>query len=175
MRFISFAGISRSNVEGGEDHPPDCYVRPGEYLHHLYVWTASSNVIVPALMECLDGCRAAMATKTRCGTCSCTSAQYDILVDRKPQNIGASRRRGLAGRSASRRYGHGIAPAPPSTSCRSSRTLNDTGLNISLLFDLILRTIYNAGRVDGQRPRQFGAIAVCGARTGAAGDDASRD
>ncbi len=34
------------------DHAADCYVRPGQYLHHLYV-DGVKYVIVPALLQCL--------------------------------------------------------------------------------------------------------------------------
>src|SRR5580692_6416813 len=36
-----------------EDHPPDCFVRDGEYLHHLYI-DGVKYVIVPALLQCLE-------------------------------------------------------------------------------------------------------------------------
>src|SRR5882724_11570947 len=34
------------------DHTPDCYVRPGQYLHHLYM-DGVKYVVAPALAECL--------------------------------------------------------------------------------------------------------------------------
>ena len=34
------------------DHTPDCYVRPGEYLHHMYI-DGVKYVVAPAVMDCL--------------------------------------------------------------------------------------------------------------------------
>ena len=34
------------------DHTPDCYVRPGEYLHHLYI-DGVKYVVAPAVLDCL--------------------------------------------------------------------------------------------------------------------------
>ena len=35
-----------------QDHPADCYVRPGEYLHHMYR-NAVKYVVAPALYAAL--------------------------------------------------------------------------------------------------------------------------
>src|SRR5438876_2331462 len=51
MRFI-IASEFFEQMKEQEYHLPDCYVRPGEYLHHLYV-DGVKYVIVPALLECI--------------------------------------------------------------------------------------------------------------------------
>src|SRR5580765_6190512 len=51
MRFI-LSPEYHQQMLAVQDHTPDCFVRPGEYLHHLYV-DGVKYVIVPALMECL--------------------------------------------------------------------------------------------------------------------------
>ncbi|HEY3788016.1 MAG TPA: ATP-binding protein, partial [Urbifossiella sp.] len=33
-------------------HTPDCYVRPGEYLHHMYI-DGVKYTIAPAVVDCL--------------------------------------------------------------------------------------------------------------------------
>ena len=34
-------------------HTPDCYVRAGEYLHHMYI-EGVKYIIAPAVLDCLD-------------------------------------------------------------------------------------------------------------------------
>jgi hypothetical protein len=51
MRFI-LSPEYHQQMRQITDHTPDCYVRPGEYLHHLYV-DGVKYVIVPALLECV--------------------------------------------------------------------------------------------------------------------------
>ena len=50
-------------------HSPDCYVRPGEYLHHMYI-DGVKYVVAPAVLACLakaeaagDKVRVSVATK----------------------------------------------------------------------------------------------------------------
>ncbi|MCX7700556.1 MAG: ATP-binding protein [Gemmataceae bacterium] len=127
------------------DHPADCYVRPGEYLHHLYV-EGVKYVIVPALLECLseaekrrdeDALRHLNLHRVQLEALTAEALQNGglegvvLLGDPPPEDDGT------AGTTAS-----GYAPQIP-------RSLKDTGLNITFLFDLILRTIYNAGRITG--------------------------
>src|SRR3954462_10307636 len=52
MRFI-IANEFYQQMVATSDHTPDCYVRPGEYLHHLYV-DGVKYVIAPALLECME-------------------------------------------------------------------------------------------------------------------------
>src|SRR5688572_25568120 len=35
------------------DHTPDCYVRPGEYLHHVYL-DGVKYVVAQAVRQCLE-------------------------------------------------------------------------------------------------------------------------
>jgi hypothetical protein len=144
MRFI-LSPEYHQQMLAVNDHTLDCYVRPGEYLHHLYV-DGVKYVIVPALTECLEQAeRAGDATALR--HLRLHKEQLDILTneamanggldgvvllgDAPPEDDGAGPPRAT-----------GYVPRPP-------RTLSDTGLNISFLFDLILRAIYSAGRIAG--------------------------
>jgi hypothetical protein len=52
MRFI-LSPEYHQQMLAVNDHTLDCYVRPGEYLHHLYV-DGVKYVIAPALEECLE-------------------------------------------------------------------------------------------------------------------------
>ena len=51
MRFI-IANEFYQQMLQTPDHTPDCYVRPGEYLHHLYL-DGVKYVIAPAVIDCL--------------------------------------------------------------------------------------------------------------------------
>jgi hypothetical protein len=127
------------------DHPSDCYVRPGEYLHHLYV-DGVKYVIVPALLECLrqaeerqdaDALRHLSLHRSQLETLTAEAMANGgldgvvLLGDPPPEDDGTS------GNSPS-----GYYPQMP-------RSVKDTGLNISFLFDLILRTVYSVGRITG--------------------------
>lgn len=143
MRFILSPEYHQQMVRL-KDHTPDCYVRPGEYLHHLYV-DGVKYVIVPALVECL-----AEAEKRKDEDAlrhlNLHKAHYEILVreaqaqggldgvvllgDPPPEDDGGT------ARSA------GFIPQQP-------KSVNDTGLNVTFLFDLVLRAVYHRGRVTG--------------------------
>jgi hypothetical protein len=51
MRFI-IANEFYQQMLQVTDHTPDCYVRPGEYLHHMYL-DGVKYVIAPAVIDCL--------------------------------------------------------------------------------------------------------------------------
>src|SRR4051812_35385974 len=144
MRFL-IAPEFYEEMRQRSDHTADCYVRPGEYLHHLYV-DGVKYVIAPAMLECLaQACEVRDEDAIR--HLELHKAQYDVLLveamqaggidgvvllgDPPPEDDGSGGTRAT-----------GYAPQQP-------RTLSDTGLNITFLFDLILRVIYNAGRITG--------------------------
>ena len=52
MRFIIAEEFYEQLLQE-EYHNPDCYVRPGEYLHHMYI-EGVKYVVVPALVKCLE-------------------------------------------------------------------------------------------------------------------------
>src|SRR5690242_17000627 len=52
MRFL-LTTEHYQEMRSRADHTPDCYVRPGQYLHHLYL-DGVKYVVAPALAECLD-------------------------------------------------------------------------------------------------------------------------
>ena len=51
MRFI-IANEFYQQMTQIPDHTPDCYVRPGEYLHHMYI-DGVKYTIAPAVLDCL--------------------------------------------------------------------------------------------------------------------------
>src|SRR5262245_58172234 len=114
------------------DHSPDCYVRPGQYLHHLYV-EGVKYVIVPALLECLaeaektqdqDAMRHLALHKAQLDVLLAEAAEMGglegvvLLGDPPPDDEGAGPPRTT-----------GFVPTQP-------RSINDTGLSVTFLFDL---------------------------------------
>lgn len=144
MRFILSPEYHERMLQIAE-HTPDCYVRGESYLHHMYV-DGVKYVVVPALLECLreaerrqdeDALRHLRLHKS----------QYDALHDE------ASRTDSLDGVVL-------LGDAPPDANgdvpARSTgfvppvvRNVDDTGLPISFLFDLVLRAIHHRGRASG--------------------------
>src|SRR5262245_26312636 len=56
MRFL-IAPEYYQEMRQRADHTPDCFVRPGEYLHHLYV-DGIKYVVASALQQCLQEAQA---------------------------------------------------------------------------------------------------------------------
>jgi hypothetical protein len=144
MRFI-LAPEYHQQMLAQPHHTPDCYVRPGEYLHHLYV-EGVKYVIAPALLECLaEAQQRGDAEAIR--HLSMHKYHFDALVE-------DARRRGtldgavlLGDPPPDDDEGDpvkvsGYAPQQP-------RTPEETGLSMPFLYECVLRCIYNRGRVTG--------------------------
>src|SRR5262249_27268239 len=52
MRFIIADEFYQQMIQTPY-HTPDCYVRPGQYLHHMYI-DGVKYVIAPAVIDCLE-------------------------------------------------------------------------------------------------------------------------
>jgi predicted ATPase with chaperone activity len=144
MRFL-IDEKSYQEMVSRSDHPDDCYVRPGEYLHHMYL-DGIRFVIARAVVE---GLKAAEEKKDREATLHLAlhKKQLDALLaqQKKSGNLGRNRMIGdplpKPDISSAETSHIDLPPAP--------RTLADTGLSRSFIFELILRTIYNLGRPTG--------------------------
>src|SRR3954462_1022504 len=55
MRFL-ISPTYHAEMQRRADHSPDCFVRPGEYLHHLYI-DGVKYVVAQALSDCLAEAR----------------------------------------------------------------------------------------------------------------------
>ncbi len=171
-------------MQGRSDHTPDCFVRPGQYLHHMYV-EGVKYVVAPALLECLkqaetDGDAEALQ-HLRLHT-----KQYQSLLAQAEAN---------GPRDAIRRLG----PPPPTEEEGQAKQSNsfvppepqslaDIGLSVTLLQETVLRALYNGGRMTGSEiavamklpyaivgdllppMRKQGLIDMVGQRPGALGD-----
>ncbi len=130
---------------------PDCYVRPGEYLHHLYV-EGVKYVVIDALTECLEKARAAgdedalrhlelhhSHLEALGGDAAINSARAegaDLIGDPPPPLDDDPEDEESVSKSS------GYAPISP-------KLISETGLSVSFLFDMILRAIFNRGRLTG--------------------------
>lgn len=144
MRFI-LSPEYHQQMQQVIDHPADCYVRGDAYLHHLYV-DGVKYVVVPALLECLreaerrqdeDALRHLRLHKAQYDALHEEASQTGsldgvvLLGDAPPQDEGAGPVRGV-----------GFVPPSP-------RSVDDTGLSVTFLFDLVLRAMYQRGRASG--------------------------
>jgi hypothetical protein len=127
-------------------HTPDCYVRPGEYLHHMYI-DGVKYVVAPAV---LDGLAVAeskgdleaiahlklhklhyeslLADAERTGT---LTEEVTLLGDAPPTDE------------------EGLPTSNNSYTPRIPTRWEDLGLDLPFLFDMTLRTIYTRGHVTG--------------------------
>ncbi|MDB5314132.1 MAG: family ATPase [Gemmataceae bacterium] len=126
-------------------HTPDCYVRPGEYLHHMYI-DGVKYVIAPAV---LDGLAQAEERNDQeaIDHLRLHKIHYDALLA-DAQRIGDLEGVTLIGdppptdeESAPAVASH-YAPRVPGR-------WEDLGLDLPFIFDLTLRTIYARGQSTG--------------------------
>jgi predicted ATPase with chaperone activity len=160
MRFI-IAPEFYDQMKELEYHTPDCFVRPGEYLHHMYI-DGVKYVVVAALEECLrqaeerNDAEAVRHLRLH-------KSHFDKLYEE------AAAAGDLAGVTLLGDPPPDIEEAIPKITNayqpRSPSKWEDLGLSQSFLFDLILRTIYNRGQLTGGELANdlrvpFNAIAV---------------
>lgn len=149
MRFL-IAPVFYEELKARTDHTPDCYVRPGEYLHHLYV-EGVKYVVSRAMTECLAEARAKNDVEAL-RHLVLHQAQYESLGGENAEAEGRAMGMELLGdppppldgspENSQITRGSGYVPQSP-------KLIIETGLNVSLLFDLILRIIFNRSRLTG--------------------------
>ncbi len=127
-----------------EYHPADCYVRPGEYLHHMYI-DGVKYVVAPAVLECLEQAEAA-GDQVAADHLRLHKVHYEMLL------ADASRYGSLEGVT--------LLGDPPPTEDESSppsgnafqprlpSSWEETGLDLPFLFESVLRTIFSRGRMS---------------------------
>ncbi|MFO0799758.1 MAG: ATP-binding protein [Gemmataceae bacterium] len=126
-------------------HTPDCYVRPGEYLHHMYI-DGVKYVIAPAV---LDGLAQAEARNDAEAVAHLRlhKLHYDALL------ADAQRHGDLEGVTLIGDPPPTDEEAVPVTAAhyapRVPTRWEDLGLDLSFLFDLTLRTIFARGQLTG--------------------------
>jgi predicted ATPase with chaperone activity len=146
MRFI-IANEFYEQMLQLPSHTPDCYVRPGEYLHHIYI-DGVKYAVAPAVLDCLAQAEA-KNDKEAIEHLRLHKLHYDQLL------------------SDAQRYGslEGVTLLgdPPPTEEESAQSVlpgnqfsprvpakwEDLGLPSSFIFDMILRAIFTRGQLTG--------------------------
>lgn len=145
MRFI-IANEFYQQMIATPGHTPDCYVRPGEYLHHMYI-DGVKYAVAPAVLDCLAEAEekgdqeaiahlrlhklhfeALLADAERTGT---LTEDVTLLGDAPPTDE------------------EGMPTSDNSYVPRMPSKWEDLGLDLPYLFDMALRTIYTRGHVTG--------------------------
>lgn len=144
MRFIIAPEFYQQMLQV-PDHTPDCYVRPGQYLHHMYI-EGVKYTIAPAV---LDGLAEAEEKNDQEAIAHLRlhKLHYEALM------ADAERYGSLEGVT--------LLGDPPPTDEESAPTASnqyiprvptrweDLGLELPFLFDLTMRTIYTRGQITG--------------------------
>ena len=124
-------------------HTPDCYVRPGEYLHHMYI-EGVKYVVAPAVLECLEQAES-KGDQEAVDHLRLHKVHYEMLL------ADAARFGSLEGVT--------LLGDPPPTEDeavpvtgnqflpRLPTTWEETGLDLPFLFESVLRTIFARGRM----------------------------
>jgi len=170
-----------AEMKSRRDPTPDCFVRPGQYQHHLYI-DGIKYVVAEALLDCLKQAEAKTDTEALLHL-RLHKAQLDKLLGQvklepnknavlgppRPENEGAVKQRKK------------VVPQEPAK-------FEQLGISMSFFTDLVLRTIYNRGRMAASdiaeqmcvpfgmlneilpRMRQQGLIDMVATRSDAVGD-----
>ncbi len=131
------------------DHTPDCYVRSGEYLHHLYLGGVK-YVVAPALYKCLKQAHA-VGDKEAEAHLRMHQDQLEPLIEQARQG-GWLDRAMMLGDPPPQDPPPEEVPQQPELQFIPAvpQSLEETGLNRTVAIELILRTVYNFGRPTGQ-------------------------
>ena len=148
MRFLLDAR-SHDELRSRNDHTPDCYVRPGEYLHHMYV-DGIKYVVARALYDCIKEAREKNDYDAN-RHLNMHKQQLDLLVAEAQGNGKLSGARLLGGDVPS---DDGSAPVGNTYVPPVPTTIEETGLNRSQIQEMMVRVIYNRSRVTGMELAQ---------------------
>ena len=144
MRFI-IANEFYEQMLQYPHHTPDCFVRPGEYLHHLYL-DGVKYVVAQALQECIKEAQVR----------SDNEAIQHLSLHLEQFNIAMKEAESKNALDGAQYIGDPLPEdeeAPQSSKNafipREPKTVAETGLSVPFLFDMVLRTIYNRGQLPG--------------------------
>jgi predicted ATPase with chaperone activity len=126
-------------------HTTDCYVRPGEYLHHMYI-DGVKYAVAPAVLDCLAQAEE-KGDKEAIEHLQLHKLHYEqLLAD--AQRFGSLDGVTLLGdpppsdEEVAPMTGNKYSPRVPSK-------WEDLGLPSAFLFDMVLRVIFNRGQITG--------------------------
>jgi hypothetical protein len=126
-------------------HTPDCYVRPGQYLHHMYI-DGVKYAIAPAVLDCLAQAEAA-DDKVAVEHLRLHKLHYEALLA-DAERFGSLDGVTLLGdppptdEESAPQQGNQYMPRVPAR-------WEELGLPLSFLTDMVLRVIFNRGQTTG--------------------------
>ncbi len=144
MRFIIAEDFYEQLLQQ-EYHYPDCYVRPGEYLHHMYI-DGVKYVVVPALKECLEKAKKNQ-DRAAIQHLELHWVHYQRLL-KEAENLGDLEGVTLLG-DAPPDDDEAVPQISNAFVPQQANRWEDFGLGQNFLFESILRTIYNFGQLTG--------------------------
>jgi hypothetical protein len=127
-------------------HTPDCYVRPGEYLHHMYI-DGVKYAIAPAVLDCLSVAESKGDTEA-IAHLQLHKLHYESLLADAERSGTLTEEVTLLG-DAPPSDEEAMPPSGNSYVPRVPGRWEDLGLDLPLLFDIALRTIYTRGHLTG--------------------------
>lgn len=144
MRFLIDPEFHQEMLQTASP-PQDCYVRPGEYLHHLYV-DGVKFVVAQALQECL---KEALSKNDidAIRHLQLHQEQFTALL-KEAQQVGSLEGVQYLG-DAPPEAENETAPAAAPWMPPAPETVAATGLSQAFLFEMVLRALYNRGRLSG--------------------------
>ncbi|QEL18793.1 ATP-binding protein [Limnoglobus roseus] len=144
MRFI-IANEFYQQMLQQPDHTFDCYVRPGEYLHHMYI-DGVKYAVAPAVLDCLAQAEA-QGDKEAIEHLQLHKLHFEQLL------ADAERYGSLDGVTLLGDPPPTDEEAAPDTGNRYSPRVptkwEDLGLESAFLFDMVLRVIFTRGQIAG--------------------------
>ncbi|MGL4423821.1 MAG: ATP-binding protein [Gemmataceae bacterium] len=144
MRFIIAQEFYQQMIQAPH-HTADCYVRPGEYLHHMYI-DGVKYVIAPAVLDCLEQAIHA-GDQEAVEHLRLHKMHYDTLLA-DAQRYGSLDGVTLLGDPPPTEE-EGAPVSANSYIPRTPMKVEELGLSQSFLFEMILRTIFNKGQISG--------------------------
>ncbi|HUR53841.1 MAG TPA: ATP-binding protein [Gemmataceae bacterium] len=126
-------------------HTPDCYVRAGEYLHHMYI-EGVKYTIAPAVIDCLAQAEAKNDIEA-IAHLRLHKLHYDALLA-DAQRFGDLEGVTLLGDPPPTDE-EGMPVSGSQYVPRAPAKWEDLGLELPFLFDLIMRMIYTRGQMSG--------------------------
>ncbi|HEY2787542.1 MAG TPA: ATP-binding protein [Fimbriiglobus sp.] len=153
MRFI-IANEFYEQMQQYPHHTPDCYVRPGEYLHHLYI-DGVKYAVAPAVLDCLAEATA-KEDHEAIAHLQLHKLHYDVLLA-DAEKYGSLEGVTLLGdppptdeESAPDATNHYVPRIPSQW--------QELGLPQPFLIEMVLRTIYSRGQSSGAELAQTMAV-----------------
>lgn len=147
MRYLIDPAYHQEMVKMTE-HPADCYVRPGQYPHHMYV-EGVKYIVAQALQDCLKDAQ----VKRDEEALRHLQLHYEefVALYKEAEQNGSLKDAQVLGDPPPEEESE--AAPPPETEDRfiphPPKTIDETGLTLPFLFDMVLRMIYNRGRLTG--------------------------